>query len=270
MRNIDSVLQSITDISSLSTDGHSFINDKSYNVIPGWNQFVKELYADARKSFIEWVKEGKPLEGASREVMRTSRAKFRKALEKCKRDEENIRKKRLAEKLKKKDYTEFWKDIHKAKINDKIIPTVIDGEYKENIIAKNFAEKYKSILDKESSNISSANSVDVKLEENKIGNLVNLFTAYDIRESIKCLKPSIGHDNIHSNHLVFAPDILLEILAKFFLSCVIHGYLPFDMIYGIINPVIKDFYGDLSNSDNYRPVTSSSVFLKLFEYCILR
>ena len=193
LKHIDSVLQSIIEVLLLSTDEYSFINDKSYNIIPGWNQFVKELYVDARKSFIAWVREGKPLEGAYRESMRNSRAKFKRALDKCKSDEENIRKRRLAEKLKNKDYKEFWRDIHKTKHNDKIVTSVIDGENKESVIAKNFAEKYKCILDKESLNISSANLVDVKLEENKIGNLVNLFSAYDIRESIKCLKPSIGN-----------------------------------------------------------------------------
>ena len=269
LRHIDSVLQHIIDILLLSTDGYSFINDKSFKVIPGWNQFVKELYADARKSFLAWVREGKPLHGVSKEIMRASRAKFKKALDNCKNDEENIRKNRLAEKLKKKDYKEFWKDVHKTKVNEKVIPTVIDGENKESAIAKKFAKKYKNILDKENSNVSSANVVNLKLEENKNDHFVNLFTANDIRESIKCLKPSIGHDNIHSNHLILAPDVLIEILAKFFLACLIHSYLPFDMIYGIINPVIKDFYGDLTNSDNYRPVMLSSVFLKLFEYCIL-
>ena len=110
----------------------------------------------------------------------------------------------------------------------------------------------------------------MNLDDIRIGQLVNVFTVKDIIESIKCLKPSIGHDNIHSNHLIFAPDCLIEILAKLFSACVIHGYLPSEMTYGIINPIIKDIFGDLSSSDNYRPVMSSSVFLKLLEYCILR
>ena len=41
------------------------------------------------------------------------------------------------------------------------------------------------------------------------------------------------------------------------------------MLRGVITPIIKDRFGDLSNADNYRPVMSSSVFLKVFEYCIL-
>ena len=41
------------------------------------------------------------------------------------------------------------------------------------------------------------------------------------------------------------------------------------MLYGIITPIIKDKFGDLGDSDNYRPVMSSSNFLKLFEYCLM-
>ena len=41
------------------------------------------------------------------------------------------------------------------------------------------------------------------------------------------------------------------------------------MMRGIITPIVKNKLGDLTTSDNYRPVMSSSVFLKLLEYCIL-
>ena len=270
LKYIDSVFQDITSILLCSTDEYCLLNKKLYNVIPGWNEFVKELYADARKNFLNWVKKGKPLEGVWREMMRTSRAKFKKALDKCKSDEETIRKKRLTENLKKKNLKEFWRNVHKTKINDKIVPTIIDGENEESLIAKNFAKKYKAILNKENAKISPATSVDVNLDGIRIGKLIDVFTVNDVIESIKCLRPGIGHDNIHSNHLIFAPDCLIKILAKLFSTCVIHGYLPSDITYGIINPIIKDIFGDLSSSDNYRPVMSSSVFLKLLEYCILR
>ena len=58
-------------------------------------------------------------------------------------------------------------------------------------------------------------------------------------------------------------------IAKLFSACIIHGYLRLEIITGTINPLVKDCHGDLSNSDNYRPVMLSSVFLKLFEYCLL-
>ena len=41
------------------------------------------------------------------------------------------------------------------------------------------------------------------------------------------------------------------------------------MIKGLITPIVKNKLGNLSSSDNYRPIMNSSVFLKLFEYCLL-
>ena len=74
---------------------------------------------------------------------------------------------------------------------------------------------------------------------------------------------------MHTNHLLFSPDSFLDLLSKLFSACIIHGYLPLDMLKGTINPLVKDAHGDLSSSDNYRPVMLSSIFLKLFEYCLL-
>ena len=37
----------------------------------------------------------------------------------------------------------------------------------------------------------------------------------------------------------------------------------------IFTPTVKNKLGNLSSSDNYRPIMNSSVFLKLFEYCLL-
>ena len=54
-----------------------------------------------------------------------------------------------------------------------------------------------------------------------------------------------------------------------FSSFVIHSYIPTDLLRGVITPIVKDNFGDLSRSENYRPIMSSSVILKVFEYCIL-
>ena len=64
-------------------------------------------------------------------------------------------------------------------------------------------------------------------------------------------------------------DLFNELISKLFFSFVVHSYIPIAMLRGSITPIIKDRFGDHSSSDNYRPVMSSSVFLKLFEYCLL-
>ena len=69
--------------------------------------------------------------------------------------------------------------------------------------------------------------------------------------------------------LRFDSVLLIDILALLFTSFVIHSFVPTDMVRGIITPIVKDKFGDLTSSSNYRPVMISSVFLKVFEYCLL-
>ena len=269
-KSIDSIYENIRELLLISTNEFSVSYKKLYNIVPGWNEFVKDLYTEARNAFKTWMIKGKPLEGACRDIMRAARANFKQALNYCKENEESIRNRRLADNLKNKNYKDFWSEVHKTKGKNDIVQTMIDNENEDIDIARNFAQKYKSILNKNNTKVSSATDVNVDLSDIRIGHMINLFSVTDIKEAMKCLKPTIGHDNIHTNHLLLAPDILAEVLAKFFTACVIHGYLPPDMIKGIINPIVKDIHGDLSNSDNYRPVMSSSVLLKLLEYCILQ
>ena len=74
---------------------------------------------------------------------------------------------------------------------------------------------------------------------------------------------------VHSNHFTLSSELLIELLCGIFTGFVVHGYVPIDFLRGVITPLVKNKLGDLSSSNNYRPVMSSSIFLKLFEYCLL-
>jgi len=84
------------------------------------------------------------------------------------------------------------------------------------------------------------------------------------------MNPYVGPDFIHSYHLQNGPDILFQVLTKFLNACILHGYLPDGITRAAINPLIKDKLGYVHDANNYRPIFSSSVFLKLLEYCILQ
>ena len=83
------------------------------------------------------------------------------------------------------------------------------------------------------------------------------------------MNTGIGFDDIHSWHLKLSPPICYELISMLFFSFLVHNYMPYDLLFGVIVPIIKDKFGNLESSDNYRPIMSSSVFLKIFEYCIL-
>ena len=101
-------------------------------------------------------------------------------------------------------------------------------------------------------------------------NVTSHFSKSDIKDGIAKLKCSLGIDGIHSNHLKFCSESFSELLTLLFRSFIFHHYVPLNLIRGLITPTIKDRFGDLTSSNNYRPVMQSSVILKLFEYCLLK
>ena len=88
---------------------------KNFKIVPGWNDYVKELYALARTHFLEWLEKGKPLHGIHMLNMKQSRSRFKYILEQCKNNEEKIRNEKMAQNFKKKRYKEFWKDVNTNK-----------------------------------------------------------------------------------------------------------------------------------------------------------
>ena len=114
-------------------------------------------------------------------------------------------------------------------------------------------------------NTSSAEKVILNVDENEIPRI----TMRDVRNSINKLKATVGSDGVHSNHFKYCSNYCILFLSMMFTASLIHSYTPIDILKGIINPTIKNRYGNISDSSNYRPVMLSSIFLKLFEYCIL-
>ena len=111
--------------------------------------------------------------------------------------------------------------------------------------------------------------VDVNISERKRIEILMKFSYKDIKDCIDKLKENIGYDMVHTNHLRLGSHLLQEFIASLFSSFIMHNFIPVTMLKGVISPIVKDKFGSMSSSDNYRPVMSSSVFLKLFEYCLL-
>jgi hypothetical protein len=103
----------------------------------------------------------------------------------------------------------------------------------------------------------------------KVVRIVVFFTLANRNLSaINSLNPQIDHDNIHSNHLKHSPRSMSSFLSKFFSICYRHSYVPNELVKGVLLPLTKDIHGDRESSNNYRPIISSSVFLKTLEYAI--
>ena len=268
-RKLDVIFRLLKEVLIESTASYRFSRIRKYKIIPGWNDYVKNVHAVARTHFLIWKQNDKPLDGEYLDNMKESRAVFRSALEYCKKNEQAIRKKKILESFKNKRYDEFWRDINGIKKCDEIYPGSIDNESDPQMIANNFSDMYRKILDKSQKGCPSLRNVENNLNEPQSKFVNRRISKSAILEAIKSLKCSLGFDYIHSNHLKVCTDMYVEAIATLFSSFLLHEYSPGDLLSGIINPTVKDRFKSLGSSANYRPVMISSVFFKLFEYCLI-
>ena len=54
-----------------------------------------------------------------------------------------------------------------------------------------------------------------------------------------------------------------------FNGTLLFGYVPHNFGLGVVVPLIKDKFGDVSNTNNYAGITISSCTSKLFEMCLI-
>ena len=150
------------------------MNHGRFKIIPGWNEQVKNFHIIARKHFLLWKEKGKPKFGKVYEDMRTSRTDFRNALNSCKANDQVNRNKRLLEKLKNKNYKEFWSDVHNIKKHNDPQITDIDGRCTHDDIANMFSTKYKSIFNKENNGENFVKNSNL-FEKQRVKIFTNLF-----------------------------------------------------------------------------------------------
>ena len=109
-KRLDKIFFLLKRVLTESTSDFRFTRNRKYKTIPGWNDHVKELYSIARKHFMQWRSNGKPLNGPALDDMKYSRICFRSALKNCKTNEEEIKNKKMVENLLNKNYRDFWRD----------------------------------------------------------------------------------------------------------------------------------------------------------------
>ena len=211
---------------------------------------------------------GKPTNGILIENMKETRRMFKNVLNNCKLNEQKIRDDKLVQNLQNKKFKEFWKEVNYSKKESNRMLHNIDNEANPENIARIFSDKFRLIFDKDNIGKSKAQMTNKVSEQNNVYK-TQVFSIQNVHDAIHKLKHSIGPDGIHSNHVKLFTPLCKELFALLFSGFIKHNYMGLDILKGIIGPTIKDKYGNKNDSNNYRPVTSSSVFLKLFEYCLM-
>ena len=93
----------------------------------------------------------------------------------------------------------------------------------------------------------------------------------DISNLISSLKlnKSCGMDGIQAEHLKYSSPRLIPLLSMVFSSFFVHGFLPSSLMSVVLVPIIKNKAGNVSSSENYRPIALASILSKLIENIIL-
>ena len=264
--NINNVFDGITD-AMLKASEAVFKNDNRNNFnMPGWNDYVSDIYESSREARSLWLSHGKPNRGPVYELHVNTKRKVKYAINFIKKNEAQLRKESLAKKLSDCNVKEFWKEVRSMNNSNTPLPEVIDNVSGANNILKLWKEHYSNlfnILKKckyDSSNFilqSSFQDILVTIDELKFA-----ITKLELNKTC-------GLDLIYAEHLKYASDRVLPLLSMCFTSMFIHGFLPGTLLSVVLVPIVKDKTGIISSKDNYRPIALASVLSKLIERIIL-
>jgi hypothetical protein len=85
-----------------------------------------------------------------------------------------------------------------------------------------------------------------------------------------CPNKACGPDNLSAEHLQYAHPSLTIHLKLLFNAIFTHSFVPDKFGLGIIIPLLKDKTGNVTDVHNYRPITLTPIFSKVFENLILQ
>ena len=99
---------------------------------------------------------------------------------------------------------------------------------------------------------------------------VDLVTPEIVYQAISCINVNTSDVcfEFKSNAILNAVDILTKYVTALLQSFLIHGYVPKNLIFCSLKPIIKDKLGDKLSSENYRAIGSSSLLLKVLDWVI--
>jgi len=165
-----------------------------------------------------------------------------------------IDQKRRLHNLAKYQPRKFWNEIKKYKNKNSNRECKISQE--------DFYAHFKNLFNDDE--VFSNDEATNVLNSHEVEQLDALFTLDDVQRAIKSLKSgkSSGDDELIAEMFVTCQDILSPILCKLFNHLFTNSLYPEQWTRGVIVPVPKK--GDLNDVNNYRGITLTSIFSKIF------
>ncbi|CAG9133925.1 unnamed protein product [Plutella xylostella] len=156
---------------------------------------------------------------------------------------------------------QFWKATNKLNTNPSL-PVSVDGVTDPKAIADLFRGHFKvqSPIDVTSQGL----SADTHTAD---GPLQTQFTSKEVATIVRFMSrgKSPGQDGLSIEHLKYGGEHVSRVLSLFYNSCLGHSYLPREMMETIVVPITKNRTGDISDRNNYRPISLATIIAKVFD-----
>ena len=246
-------------------------NPQNNRAIPGWNDYVKPFREDAKFWHSIWLSLGKPLNCEVFHIMKRTRNRFHFAVRKVKKYKVKIEQDKLLQTFLEGKVSNVAKFLKKQRAScSEKMPNLIDGRVGKDNIANYLAQKYSTLYNSSNSNVETMKLVDdLNISQNDLCD-VELVTPDIVYQAISCVNVNTNDVNFNfkSNALRVGADIICNYLTAMLQAFLIHGYIPKELVFCSLKPIIKDKLGDKFNSDNYRAIGSSSLILKVLDWVI--
>ena len=146
---IDILFSKIVRALQSSSDSKEIGRHVNTDIIPGWNEFVKDFHQEARSDYLMWRDFGKPRGGVLYNRMVYSRAKFKRTFKLCKSNKEVIVSNKIASNLK-GNMKRLWEEIDKKRKSHSTLPEVISGTSGSHNIAELWKGHYCNLFNDDS------------------------------------------------------------------------------------------------------------------------
>ena len=174
-----------------------------------------------------------------------------------------------------RDTQSFWKKWGNLRGPNATNNSMVGGFVGNKDIADCFSDTYKAVyVDSEANSVLREKFVREfdSYRSSRINDSIvpDLLSWSDMINAV--LKMKIGKATstfLKTEHIFNGCPELLRYLLILFNGMISHSYLPHEFLLGTISPIIKDSNGDVSDPNNYRPVTLGPCLAQLFEYCLL-
>ena len=244
-------------------------------VLPGWNEYVKP-YAEENIFWNSvWKSQGSPKCGEVYERMKYCKNQYSYAVRRLKRCNDSIQNSKFLDGLLNSNSgRSIFEEIRQFRGKQILCSNRVDDHVGSSDIAQHFANTYSKlynnvkngdILDQLSERISN-NITDQSMKQIDRINEALIVSAL---QKLKRNKRDALMDII-SDCYIDGPAELVKHLTTLIKLFLVHGSVPEFVLQCTLLPLVKDKFGDITSSNNYRAIASGCLLLKLLDIVILQ